>query len=91
MYGIQKSEAPKMEEIIKMTPNEARLRIKRLTDRQLTVLCLLMLGYSYKEIATILSIERKTVRVHVTHIRERLETLNLVQTVIVMQKAAPCR
>jgi DNA-binding NarL/FixJ family response regulator len=69
---------------IQQAPAEVRRapEIKNLTDREEQVLASLAKGFSYKEIADVLSISFETVRTHVRSVYEKLHVHSRTEAVL---------
>ena len=57
--------------------------ITKLTPRQVEIMCLLVQGKKYREIATLLSIGVDVVKDHVHEARYKLEVENRIQLIVV--------
>jgi DNA-binding NarL/FixJ family response regulator len=74
---------------LQMSRRDALEKMKILSPRQYKVLLLLTCGYSYKEIAEILRIARRTVRIHVSRACVRLEADTPLKAAILMARSRP--
>jgi len=61
--------------------------LNKLTEREVQVLNLLMLGYSNTQIAKILDITLHTVKAHVQAILQKFKVKNRVQAAVIAAKA----
>jgi DNA-binding NarL/FixJ family response regulator len=65
------------------TQGEAdEMALQTLTDREIEVLQLVARGSTNQDIATLLGIDERTVRVHVTHILQKLDLHNRTQAAL---------
>jgi DNA-binding NarL/FixJ family response regulator len=65
------------------TQNEThKMVLRTLTDRETQVLQLVAQGYTNQEIASHLEIDERTVRVHVTHVLQKLDLNNRTQAAL---------
>jgi len=74
---------------LQISRNEAIQKVQILSPRQHKIILLLACGYSYKEISDILSIARRTVRIHVFRACIRLDVDTAFQAAILMARSRP--
>lgn len=70
-----------------MNKQQAKEKIKRLTDRQLEVIAAVSLGKTNEEIAQELSCTLKTIKTHLYQIFPIIEVTNRVQAALLYLKA----